>query len=193
MNVFEARKLAKKLRWIGMAGTLLSIALLILTATLTLYIYADSLKYTAMSGLGYAIQRPILALAAIIPTWCWTLVPAINIRAIALSDFGNIISFFDSLKATGIIALVITSQLSIKQAGELHSNASQAFREAQHEAWKNQAAGSPPPSQTVINQYVVHVQLQEADSFWKNPFGVVLLGLIVTYIGAVLTRMSGLT
>lgn len=191
MTVLEAIKKAKKMKWAGLAIALLGLIQLTMFTVLFLYDTGERAKAGGLAKLGDTIQHLCQIAyeytAFLKPLWAVT--PRIDVY----QPFT-----LDSLMLLGIFVVIATG-LYIRGCGIQLSNDITAIRKrARDELWLRSMLPSDNAN-TVINQpaSVTVLKLQmppgEVKSWWERPIGLLLMGLAITYLGALLTRLAGLT
>ncbi|MEQ7920091.1 YniB family protein [Xanthomonas sp. WHRI 1810A] len=191
MTVLEAIKKAKKMKWSGLAIALLGLIQLAMFGVLFLYDMGGQLAASGLAMLGGKLQYLCLIAyentAFLKPLWAVT--PRIDIY----HPFT-----VDSLMLLGVFVVIATG-LYIRGCGIQLSNDVAAIRKrARDELWLRSMLPSDEAT-TVINQpasvTVLTLQMPpgEVKSWWERPIGLLLMGLAITYLGALLTRLAGLT
>lgn len=191
MTVLEAIKKAARMKWFGLVIMLLGFIQLMMFTVLFLYDLGEHLKGPVINGLGYQLQA--LCLIAYQKTsflqFLWTSTPRVNVY----QPFS-----FDSLMFVGILVVIATGSYIRTCGKQLADEVAIIKKKARDELWLRSML-PPEQASTVINQpasvTVLTLQMPpgEVKSWWERPTGIVLLGLATTYLGAVITKMAGLT
>lgn len=191
MTVSEAIKKAARMKRSGLVVMLLGLIQLTLFSILFIYDLGEQLKPTFLSGVGYTLQN--ICLIAYQKTRflkvLWDITPRVDVY----QPFT-----LETLMFLGIMVVIGTGGY-IRGCGKQLSDDIAAIRKkARDELWLRSMLPQDQAA-TVINQpasvTVLALQMPpgEVKNWWERPAGLLLIGLLITYIGAVLTKMSGLT
>lgn len=191
MTVSEAIKKAVRMKRSGLVVMLVGLIQLTLFSILFIYDLGEQLKPTFLSGIGYTLQN--LCLIAYQETRflkvLWDITPRVDVY----QPFS-----LETLMFLGIMVVIGTGGY-IRGCGKQLSDDIAAIRKkARDELWLRSMLPQDQAA-TVINQpasvTVLALQMPpgEVKNWWERPAGLLLIGLLITYIGAVLTKMSGLT
>ncbi len=176
----------KRLGWALMIVTALQFAMF---TVLFAYQFGEHLS-RLIPQLGYALQDicnlTYQKTSFLLPLWKIT--PLIDIyRPLSV----------DTLFLFGIVVVFITG-VYIRDCGrQLAADVATIRKKARDELWLRSML--PQDQSTVINQPANVLVLSlpmppgEVKSWWERPMGLLLMGLTTTYIGALITKLTGLT
>ncbi len=189
MTVSEANRKAtrmKRLGWVLMIITALQFAMF---AVLFAYQFGDHLG-KLIPRLGYGLQEicQLIYQQTYFLLPLWKITPVIDIyRPWSI----------DTLFLFGIM-VVFAMGAYIRDCGsQLAADVATIRKKARDELWLRSML--PQNQATVINQpanvLVLNLPMPpgEVKNWWERPIGILLIGLATTYIGALVTKLTGLT
>ncbi|SER66236.1 YniB-like protein [Pseudomonas sp. NFACC02] len=191
MTVSEAIKKAARMKKSGLMVMLLGAIQLTMFSVLFIYDVGEQLKATLLSEVGYTLQN--FSLIAYQKTsflkMLWDITPRVNVH----QPFT-----LETLMFLGIMVVIGTGGYIRECGKQLADDVAAIRKKARDELWLRSMLPQDQAA-TVINQpasvTVLALQMPpgEVKNWWERPAGLILVGLLITYIGALLTKASGLT
>lgn len=191
MTVMQAIKKAVRMKWLGLAVMLLGMVQLVMLSILAIYDLGEQLKPTLLSSAGYALQDVCLMVfrqtSFLQPLWDAT--PRINVHQPLT---------LETLMLLGVMVVIATGAYIRGCGQQLSSDIATIRKKARDELWLRSMLPQEKAA-TVITQpaHVTVLSMQmpagEVKNWWERPVGLVLIGLVIAYLGALITRLSGLT
>jgi hypothetical protein len=191
MTVSEAMKKAARMKKSGLLVMLVGAIQLTMFSVLFIYDLGEQLKATLLSEVGYTLQN--LSLIAYQKTRflkvLWDITPRVDVQ----QPFT-----LETLMFLGIMVVIGTGGYIRECGKQLADDIAAIRKKARDELWLRSMLPQDQAA-TVINQpasvTVLTLQMPpgEVKNWWERPAGLLLIGLLITYIGALLTKVSGLT
>ena len=191
MTVLQAIRKAARLKRLGWTIMLIISVQLAMFAVLLIYDFGTQLKASFLWKIGDLLQNAcnLVYQKTIFLKPLWSVTPRYDIANPFNVDF---------LLFIGMIAILGMGAYIRDSGKQLAKEVATVKKRARDEIWLRSMLPQDQKG-TVINQpasvMVLNLPMppSEAKNWWERPVGLLLMGLAITYIGALLTKISGLT